>query len=1053
MSRGKGSAALAVLVSLVVCSTASADARNPINGYRVKANAENLEQLALAGFDVTEGRNAKTGKVEVFGSASQLAKFRRETGIRARIVRDASGRTSAQRSARIARRGQARARSAQDVPYTGSDAAYNVWTRFDAVPGDGKEQYTEQYDRLSGLSIVKQTTWGKTHLGRDVIALKVTKNAKTTADGSRPAVLFSALQHAREWLAGETCRRTLAYFTTNYGKDPQVTRLVDTRELWFLCVANPDGYEYTFTAGNRLWRKNMANNNGGPAGEIGDGVDPNRNFPRNWGLDDEGSSSALDSETYRGPSAGSEPETKAMIALLDHVDFAFQKNDHTAASLLLYPQGFQQYTPTADDAIFTALAGDDADPAIDTFDPDLGAELYITNGDTNDYAYAEKQVLSYTPEGTPASDTSLTGFEFEDKESAIQAEFKRHLAFSLDLAESAAKPEEPKSHLGNTVENFYVDTFADSYGDPQPVQATAKRSLGTLVMRYRINGGPIKETTTAEFAGGERYFRDDAVYYHRVRGTVSGTKPGDQVEVWFAQKSGNKRSDAFTYTARVESANRVLVMAAEDYSGVMPNAAPEPGPKYLKAYTDALDANGVGYDVYDVDARGRRAPDPLGVLGHYDAVIWYTGDDYVTREPGQVPGTGSSRLALDEEVAVRDFLNEGGKVFYTGKNAGRQYAEGFEFRNTGFPQPNESKQGRWCDPDLPEARDGCIAHTDDFLQYYLGAYIYVGGNPIDPDTGAPFPMAGDGDPFGPLTWDFGAGGTGAGNQDYGSTFVVTSSILDPAQFPTFASSRRLATWTRPGAAPFAPHDGSNFMAAGRTDEAYKRLHRTIDLTGATTGELKFWTSFDLEADYDYTFVEAHTVGQDDWTTLPDANGHTSTDAGLSCPTTGDGSAWQSLHPFLAHYQTVTGGGDTCSSTGTTGAWNAATGNSGGWQEWKVDLSQFAGKQVEVSITVASDPAVQGLGAWVDETQVTVGGQTTATSFETDDGGWTIGPPPPGTVKQENGWTRTSEQLDEGGVVGTDDTVYAGFGFEGISDAADRNAFMKGVLEHLGVLGG
>ena len=65
-----------------------------------------------------------------------------------------------------------------------------------------------------------------------------------------------------------------------------------------------------------------------------------------------------------------------------------------------------------------------------------------------------------------------------------------------------------------------------------------------------------------------------------------------------------------------------------------------------------------------------------------------------------MPGTGSSRLALDEEVAVRDFLNEGGKVFYTGKNAGRQYAEGFEFRNAGFPQPNESKQGRWCDSDL-----------------------------------------------------------------------------------------------------------------------------------------------------------------------------------------------------------------------------------------------------------------------------------------------------------------------------------------------------------------
>ncbi|HEX9372672.1 MAG TPA: hypothetical protein VF897_16795, partial [Roseiflexaceae bacterium] len=39
---------------------------------------------------------------------------------------------------------------------------------------------------------------------------------------------------------------------------------------------------------------------------------------------------------------------------------------------------------------------------------------------------------------------------------------------------------------------------------------------------------------------------------------------------------------------------------------------------------------------------------------------------------------------------------------------------------------------------------------------------------------------------------------------------------------------------------------------------------------------------DTEPDWDYVFVEAHTVGQDDWTTLPDANGHTSQDTGQSC---------------------------------------------------------------------------------------------------------------------------------------------------------------------------
>ena len=92
----------------------------------------------------------------------------------------------------------------------------------------------------------------------------MTKDATGSDIAGRPAVLYNAMQHAREWLAGETCRRTLDYFVTNYGKGTsagvEVTKLVDSTELWFVCVNNPDGYEYTFTPGNRLWRKNLADN-------------------------------------------------------------------------------------------------------------------------------------------------------------------------------------------------------------------------------------------------------------------------------------------------------------------------------------------------------------------------------------------------------------------------------------------------------------------------------------------------------------------------------------------------------------------------------------------------------------------------------------------------------------------------------------------------------------------------------------------------------------------------------------------------------------------------
>jgi hypothetical protein len=73
------------------------------------------------------------------------------------------------------------------------------------------------------------------------------------------------------------------------------------------------------------------------------------------------------------------------------------------------------------------------------------------------------------------------------------------------------------------------------------------------------------------------------------------------------------------------------------------------------------------------------------------------------------------------------------------------------------------------------------------------------------------------------------------------------------------------------------------------------------------------------------------------------------------------------------------GSGTASGTGTTGAWHAASGSSGGWQQWQVDLSGFAGQQVELSISYASDWSFQGLGVFVDDIEVSTGEGTT--SFE------------------------------------------------------------------------
>ena len=204
--------------------------------------------------------------------------------------------------------------------------------------------------------------------------------------------------------------------------------------------------------------------------------------------------------------------------------------------------------------------------------------------------------------------------------------------------------------------------------------------------------------------------------------------------------------------------------------------------------------------------------------------------------------------------------------------------------------------------------------------------------------------------------------------------------------------------------------------------------------------MTFWTSYDTELHWDHLFVEVRTVGQDDWTTLPDANGHTTQDTGDSCP-----AGWRDLHPFLDHYQTLNEDG-TCSPTGSSGVWNAASGASGGWQQWEIDLDAYAGDQIEISIAYASDWSVQGLGVFIDDIVLPDG---ESTSFEDGDGGWSTPGQPAGSSPNPNDFiVTTAGGFPEGAVIATDDTLYMGFGFEGITDADKREVVMGEAMEYL-----
>jgi Zinc carboxypeptidase len=1003
--------------------------------YTATLDATTLQTLQRAGYDVASVEETAEG-VEVALVLTRAERDRlRGQGVRLTVWRDKDGRTQSQRAAAQAAEG------------------FTVWRSFDEAGGLRDEMYdlARRNPQLLKLEVL-----GTTHEGREYIALKLTQSAREVPDGSRPAVLYASTYHAREWITPEVNRRLLNWYIDRWrANDREVRQLLKDTELWFVLVHNPDGYEYTFDV-ERLWRKNLRDNDENGIISRTDGVDPNRNHSEHWNYDNEGSSSLFPSETYRGPAPESEPETQAMVSLFDKVPFRFAISYHSFGPLLLYPQGWQTLTPSADDPVYVALTGRDTDPAVAGFNPGVSADLYTTNGEFTDWAHGDRGTLAWTPEleeGCPGC-----GFVFPDDEALVQAQFEKNLDFAVRVAKSAGDPDDPVSHIGLDTAGLYLDiseidpwktnwptsdlTVDVSYagGSSQPVEVLAKRAVGPVTLNYSIDGSEPQTAPTSDSPDGERFGGNNAynVYYRYLRGEIPGLEVGDSVEYWFTGGGESTEHVGFEVVEDSDDAD-VLILAAEDRtgaSGAPAYASTAPAePNYLSFYEDALTANGIAYDVYDVDAMGRTAPDHLGVLGHYDAVVWYRGNDIHVREPGW-PGGNVSRLAVDETLEVRQYLNECGKLLYTG-----QWAGGTE-NGIGAAQLYDPVANQQCVGGPPEVTARCLNWGDknDFLQYYLGASIYVSDAGLDPD-GNPFPIVGADEPFAGSGWTLG-GGTGADNQVHNASFLATSGLLDPKTYPQFESWIS-AKWDRPGG-PFAPHTGDFYVYSQIADITYKRLARTINVPAGGAG-MSFWTSYDTEADWDHVFVEAHTVGQDNWTTLPDLNGHTTQATGESCKQENSGG-WRTLHPHLDHYQTQTGP-STCDPSGTTGDWHAASGSSGGWQQWQVDLGGFAGQQVEVSISYASDWASQGLGTFVDDIEVSTGEGTT--SFETGLDDWTIPGAPAGSAPNTNDFTRTTPAgFPEGPSATTEDTIYFGFGFEGITDEADRNEVMGRAMSHL-----
>ncbi|MGW7417456.1 M14 family zinc carboxypeptidase [Streptomyces sp. NPDC054863] len=874
-----------------------------------------------------------------------------------------------------------------------------------AVPGDG---VFRPYSGKGGLQeellataqkypdLTKLVSIGKTVQGKDILALKLTKGAKRTGDGAKPSTLYMSNQHAREWITPEMNRRLMHHYLDNYGKDKRITKLVDSSEIWFLLSANPDGYDYTHSSpadGVRLWRKNLRDTNGNGTIESGDGIDLNRNFAFKWGYDNEGSSPDPADETFRGPTPNSEPETKALDAFQKRIGFKYAINYHSAAELILYGIGWQVATGSPDDVALKALAGTPENPAVPGYHPQVSSELYITNGEADGHAGNVNGIKMFTPEMTTCETAShidpndrwkpedcVSGFNFPDDEKLIQQEFAKNVPFALSVAETSLTPDRPVSSVGIDAPDFTPDPFTSSYArdKDQEVNVTVRKSVRDKELKYRVNGGRTHDQALKAWDGGEVYGDEDNTYFDDYRAKVQDGKPGDKVEVWFTgvTKAGKPTSsEHFTYTLAERPKAAHLVVAEEGAPATQ-----------VQKYVDALRANGRSATVWDVATQG--APHALGVLGHFDSVVHYTG--------ASVPG-GPTQLQL------RSYLNEGGKLVEAGEKAGGA------------------------------ARLG-PANTNDFSQYYLGAYGRV-------DSPGATGLAGAGGLAGVTTPLTGAPGNPL---DTAGSYQVTSDTLPVAQFPQFKSAQA-GRYTGINN-PYAPYEGQGMASAQSNNSNWKRLTRTVDLTGVSAADkpaLKMALNWDTEGGYDHALLEAHTTGAEDWTTLPEAGGLTTNAVPAEC----SAGFFIRAHPFLTHY--LTQGTAGCTATGSSGAWNSFTGSSNGWKQVSFDLSAYAGKKVDLSLAYVTDPGSLERGVFADNARISVGGADQAVEgFETSLGAWAATPPPAGSPAVVGPWARTGELFQTFAGVTTRDTALLGFGLEHVPDAKQRAVLLEKALKSI-----
>lgn len=234
--------------------------------------------------------------------------------------------------------------------------------------------------------IARLESIGKSSEGRDIWALKISDNVNED-EASESSVLFNGMHHAREVMTPEVVIDAAQWLVNNYvAGDAKAVNWVNQTEIYLVPMVNVDGNAKVWS-GSRMWRKNT---------NYGHGVDINRNYPYQWGSCN-GSSGSTWSDTYRGPTAGSEPEAQALMGLVSRVKPVFDISYHSYSEIVIYPMGCRGARTGGNRAVVENI-GASLGTLVDYEAGTAWELLYSVDGGDIDWMYAAEQVLPYVLE-------------------------------------------------------------------------------------------------------------------------------------------------------------------------------------------------------------------------------------------------------------------------------------------------------------------------------------------------------------------------------------------------------------------------------------------------------------------------------------------------------------------------------------------------------------------------------------------------------------------------------------------------------------------------------